>query len=616
MFNFIYVILHLQYMETDNTKHWYQNNIAKFQSQSDKLRRKYHQLSFWRLVVFFLFLALIGTSIYYQSGKTLAGATLIFGIVFGKLINLHNRVKAKKLHFDLLVEINQSELKRLSLDLHSFPDGAQYIDQNHPYCLDLDLFGSHSLFQWLNRTVTKGGEQLLAKSLMQKSTPDEIRSRQEAAKELASSPEWGQRFLAGGMAFKAHDTDIKPFLDWVNTKTTNPKWYKPALFVLPFLTLILTAAYFGDVLSGYFVLAALAINVLILKRVQPMAQNTYDETHRSINTLKAFEAMIERIEGSGFHGALLQDLRRPFVDKQEMASLTIKQLKDILSRIEVRHNMLYGIFNIYLLLDIIWLLQAESWKRKHGAYISQWFHSLSCYEFLVSLGLTAHSQRTYTFPAVVEEQYIFQTKALGHPLIPNNERVSNHFEIQKKGAVVVLTGSNMSGKSTFLRTVGVNVVMAGMGGSVCASSMQIGDFSLFTSMRTTDSLEQHVSSFYAELERISQLIEQLKQGIPTLFLLDELLKGTNSQDRHLGSSTLIRQLHQGPAFGIISTHDLSLGELSQHHQDIDNFSFNSELRAGKLNFDYKLQHGLCKSFNASELMAKMGIDIEKGHGDH
>jgi DNA mismatch repair ATPase MutS len=217
---------------------------------------------------------------------------------------------------------------------------------------------------------------------------------------------------------------------------------------------------------------------------------------------------------------------------------------------------------------------------------------------------------------VVEENYLYKATALGHPLIDQNERVTNHFEIQKKGAVVVLTGSNMSGKSTFLRTVGVNAVLAGMGGSVCADSMQIGDFSLFTSMRTTDSLEQHVSSFYAELERISQLIEQLKQGLPTLFLLDELLKGTNSQDRHLGSSTLIRQLHQGPAFGIISTHDLSLGELSQHHQDIDNFSFNSELRAGKLSFDYKLQHGLCKSFNASELMAQMGIDIEKGHGDH
>ena len=131
-------------MERDNIKHWYQNNIAKFQSQSDKLQRKYNQLSFWRLVVFFLFLALIGTSIYYQSGKTLAGATLIFGMVFGKLVNVHNRVKAKKLHVDLLIEINQSELKRQSLELQAFPDGIQYIDQKHPYCQDLDLFGSHS----------------------------------------------------------------------------------------------------------------------------------------------------------------------------------------------------------------------------------------------------------------------------------------------------------------------------------------------------------------------------------------------------------------------------------------------------------------------------------------
>jgi DNA mismatch repair ATPase MutS len=173
----------------------------------------------------------------------------------------------------------------------------------------------------------------------------------------------------------------------------------------------------------------------------------------------------------------------------------------------------------------------------------------------------------------------------------------------------------MSGKSTFLRTIGVNIVLARLGAPVCAEILTLGDFLLFTSMRTTDSLEQHVSSFYAELERISQLIEQLKQGIPTLFLLDELLKGTNSQDRHLGSSTLIRQLNQGPTFGIISTHDLSLGELSEEHQYIQNFSFNSELREGELIFDYKLRHGICESFNATELMARMGIDIEKDHSN-
>ncbi len=566
-------------------------------------------------MVFLLFMALIGTSIYYQSGETLAGVTLIFGIVFGKLINIHNRVKTKKLHYDLLVEINQSELKRLSLDLRSFIDGAQYLDQNHQYCLDLDLFGSHSLFQWLNRTVTLGGEELLAYSLIQKSTINEINSRQKAVKELASSPDWGQQFLASGMAFNARDNDIKPFLDWVNAKATNPKWFKPALFVLPLIALILTTAYFGGILSGYLVLAVLVINALILKRVQPMAQNTYDETHRSINILKAYEAMIECIEGSDFHCTLLQDLRRPFVDKQEMASRTIKQLKNILSRIEVRHNMLYWIFNIYFLLDVIWLLQAESWKRKHSAYVSKWFRSQSNYELLVSLGLTAHSQGAYTFPTVVEDKYIFKAKSLGHPLIPNNERVTNDFELQNKGTVVVLTGSNMSGKSTFLRTIGVNIVLARLGAPVCAEILTLGDFLLFTSMRTTDSLEQHVSSFYAELERISRLIEQLKQGIPTLFLLDELLKGTNSQDRHLGSSTLIRQLNQGPTFGIISTHDLSLGELSEEHQYIQNFSFNSELREGELIFDYKLRHGICESFNATELMARMGIDIEKDHSN-
>ncbi len=598
-------------MTANTNQAWYLTNITEFQSQSDRLQRKYKLLSIWRMVVFFLFLVLISTGIYFQNIELLIGSVAVSIFAFGALVNHHHWVKAKKLHFDLLVGLNRNEIKRLSLDLHDFSEGKEYINTHHPYCLDLDLFGTHSIFQWLNRTVTKNGEQMLADHLLQNPAINEVKSRQEAIKELAASPAWGQQFLANGMAFESQPTDIGSLVDWVSEQTANPKWFKPALFVLPFLALALTTAYFSWALSGYWVLAVLAINSFLLYRVQPIAQDTYDETHSSINTLKAYEAMIGCIENSDFKSSLLLDLRRPFMDnKQEQASKTIKQLKNILSRIEVRQNVLYWIFNAYFLLDIIWLLQAANWKLKHGKYVSKWFNSINAYEELVSLGLAAHSQPKGVFPSITEKTYTFKAEVMGHPLIPFSERVTNNIELQKRGAIMVLTGSNMSGKSTFLRTIGVNWVLAKMGTSVCAASMQVGDFTLFTSMRTTDSLEQHVSSFYAELERISQLIKQLKHGIPTLFLLDELLKGTNSQDRHLGSSTLIRQLHKEPAFGIISTHDLSLGALSEHHQDIENFSFNSELKEGKLTFDYKLQHGLCKSFNASELMAQMGIEIE------
>jgi hypothetical protein len=601
--------------DSTNIKSWYQDNANKFKAKSVALQAKYNRLSLLRLLVFFLFLALIGMSLYYRSGALLIGVTLIFGLVFGRLIQIHNRVKAKKLHYDRLAEINCQEIQRISLDLQNFPDGSQYQDPGHPYCLDLDLFGSHSLFQWLNRTASVGGERLLARLLLEKSSPKEISARQEAVRELSSAPQWCQDFLASGKGNKVHD-DIDAFLDWVGTIAEHPKWFKPVLLILPVLTLGMTAAYFAGYLSGYLVLGILAINSVLLYRVKPMAAHTYSETHRSINILKSYEAMIVRIEQSNFESKLLSNLRTPFIDKQERASATINQLKNILSRVETRNNIFYHIFNAFFFLDIIWLIQAKQWKLKHGVHISHWFESLAAYEVLVSLALTAHSQSNFSYPSLVTDGFYFSTEELGHPLIPENERIANDFSLENQGTVVVLTGSNMSGKSTFLRTIGINIVLARLGAPVCATRMTLGDFSLFTSMRTTDSLEEHVSSFYAELKRIRSLIQMIEETDATMFLLDELLKGTNSQDRNLGSVALIKQLNKGAAYGLISTHDLSLGTLTNHLENVANFSFNSEFINGQLTFDYKLCEGLCKSFNASELMAQMGIDIESNPSNH
>jgi len=261
-------------------------------------------------------------------------------------------------------------------------------------------------------------------------------------------------------------------------------------------------------------------------------------------------------------------------------------------------------------LDLIYLIQSERWKSKNGKKVVLWFESLSQFEFLASLGCTAHSQPDFVFPITVNDPYQFHADTLGHPLIPDHERICNDFSLADKGTTGILTGSNMSGKSTFLRTLGVNVVLARMGSTVCARNLNIGDFLLFTSMRTTDSLKQHVSSFYAELERIRQLIQLVEAGLPVMFLLDELLKGTNSEDRHTGSAALVKQLSKANAFGLISTHDLSLGRLAEQGDQLVNYSFNCQLINGALNFDYKLQTGICVSFNATELMAQMGIALD------
>ena len=203
---------------------------------------------------------------------------------------------------------------------------------------------------------------------------------------------------------------------------------------------------------------------------------------------------------------------------------------------------------------------------------------------------------------------------MGHVLLSTEDRICNDFSLIGKGSIVVLTGSNMSGKSTFLRTIGTNAVLALMGSPVCAQELVISPYRIFTSMRTTDSLEENTSSFYAELKRLKQLIQLVEQTQPVLFLLDEVLKGTNSRDRHQGAAALIKQLSQKTAAGLVSTHDLALGALSDQMSQVQNFSFNSHMENGRLVFDYQLREGLCKSFNASQLMIQMGIELDDTSG--
>lgn len=594
----------------DHIENWFQQNITRYQQQSQEQQRKSNLISTLRMVVFLLFITLSVVCFYQNWWPLLTFSLIAFGFLFGYLVNTHNSVRAKKKHYDLLVGINQDELKRLSLDLKGFGSGLEYSIPDHPYCVDLDLFGAHSLFQWLNRTVTNGGAKLLAHGLLQTPPPETTLQQQQAVKELSEKADWSQHFLANGLAFKKNAAQVDSFLDWVSTPTTLPKWLKPALFVLPAVAIGLTAAYFIGALPGYWAFVALAINGFLLYKVQPLAEQTYQQTSQSISTLRSYEAMIANIENTEFSSQLLVALRTSFVDKSERASVTIGQLKKLLSRIEVRQNFFYWIFNTYFLLDLIWLIQSEQWKARHSKHTAHWFESINRYELLISLGSTAYSQHQFSYPELALKSYCFKASGLAHPLIPVQERVGNDFAIENQGTVVVLTGSNMSGKSTFLRTLGVNIILARLGLPVCASKLELGDFALFTSMRTTDSLEQHVSSFYAELERINKLIRLLEHHTPTLFLLDELLKGTNSRDRNLGSTALIKQLSQSAAFGIVSTHDLSLGAISETQSMVKNFSFNSTFQNGKISFDYKLRPGLCQSFNATELMIQMGIDLK------
>jgi DNA mismatch repair ATPase MutS len=317
------------------------------------------------------------------------------------------------------------------------------------------------------------------------------------------------------------------------------------------------------------------------------------------------------IEKENFFSEDLKVRQTIFMHNQKPASVAIAELAATLRNLNYRNNAyFYALFGIISLWDLQYLIKTEDWKQRYRKALPQWIEALGDWEAMNSLAGFAYSNPHYIFPVISEQALQLRAEGLGHVLIKEDKRINNDIAFDGLGKTLVITGSNMSGKSTFLRTVGVNVVLALAGAPVCARSFTVSVVQVFTSMRTQDSLEESVSSFYAELKRLRQLIQRVDRSTPTLYFLDEILKGTNSKDRHHGAKALIRQLHRYPASGFISTHDLELGNMADEHSDyVQNYSFSSEVVAGKLLFDYKLREGICQSFNASELMKQIGIEM-------
>jgi len=277
--------------------------------------------------------------------------------------------------------------------------------------------------------------------------------------------------------------------------------------------------------------------------------------------------------------------------------------------ISIGGNPTYSLLNSFLLIDIYLIIGIEKWKSKNKAFLKTWSEVVSEFEVINSLAGFCYSNPSYTFPQLEEKNNYIHFESLGHPLINSNKRVCNNFHSEGQGDVVLITGSNMGGKSTFLRTVGVNLVLALAGAPCCAKQGQVSNLKIYTSMRTQDNLKEGISSFYAELSRIEKMLKLIESSQNTFFLLDEMFKGTNSEDRHKGGFSLINQLSMLKTSGIIATHDIELAKLSGNKRLVTNYSFNSEIKDNSMIFSYELHPGICNDFNASELMEKSGIKI-------
>lgn len=591
----------------------YQERLQKF----DEIRAKLHQqsnfLTILRLSTFFIGLAAI---IFVFNYYGMIGFAVLFAflLLFAILVNRHDRIKAQLKHYEHLVEINQGELKALDHDFAHFADGTEYLDIEHPYVNDLDLFGEASVFQLFNRTTTKIGSTTLAGWLSAPTNKAEILDRQAATEALQERYEWRQEWQAKGMSIEADKENWQVLHQWIqqdpyfiNSRfVTLLTYILPVLMILAIISLCLQITGIAPILILWF------INLAFIKTNLNDANKIVNLTAKHSDTFKIYQQLFEHYETPDWKAKKLQELKSKLIVDDLTASKKIEQLSKLSSNLNARYNLVtLLILNTFFLWEMIFCLRLEHWKKEVKDYLEDWFKTIGEIEALNSFANLRFNYPDWAMPTINDAFFAIKAKAAGHPLIDPRQRVANELEIEQSGKILLITGSNMAGKSTFLRTVGINIVLAMAGAPVCAKHMETSIATVHTSMRNRDSVQDSASSFYAELYNLKKIIDVVEaKEIPCFFLLDEILKGTNSQDRHQGSVALIHQLLANNGVGLVSTHDLALCHLAEKSEGkIENWCFEVQIQEGEMYFDYRFKPGVCQSMNATLLMKKMGIMI-------
>lgn len=588
----------------------YEKRVESFKNKKAKIKNHMVFLSFMR---FFSFIVLIATVVFIIKNFNLFRLGLsitVFGFFIFLIIHYLKKAEILK-HFKNLIKINSDEKDVLNYKFSGFFNGENYIDREHAYSFDLDLFGQGSLYQYLNRTVTIVGRDLLANRLLySKSNKQIIESQQKAISELSLKIDWRQNFLATGYSCSISNNDNRKIDFWLNKAVffINKISFKILVIALPIITLSSLVLLIVGVTNYswfmFFALTQLFIASFFLRRTNKEQRIVSEE----ISILKNYSKLICLIEDEDFNSELFCNLQNDLITDSVNAKLAFKKLTRIIDAFDTRLNIFLGvILNATLMWDLYSVMRLEKWKQKYGKNIKQWINVIAEFDVYCSLANFAYNNPEFTYPTISND-IVLNATDLGHPLIPQTQRVNNNFTINKIGEIDIITGANMAGKSTFLRTIGINFILAHNGMPVCATNFEFKIMDLFSGMRTADSLKENESYFYAELKRLKYIIDKLKQGRATLILLDEILKGTNSLDKAKGSWKFVEHLITLKATGIVATHDLTLCDIEKEYpENIRNKCFEVDIDGQKISFDYKLKSGITKNMNASILMKQMGI---------
>ena len=568
------------------------------------LRAKVVRLSLLRLIAF------LGLGAFFILSLTDGGfwifLLLAFLVLFVSLIKQFNHHKDQERIYLAIEQLEKRKQCRQDRQLADLDAGLEFADKAHPFSGDLDLFGTHSLFQLLNHSHSPSGKKALAALMGSSFDPNLAQQRREAVAELQEKPAFLRAMEAIGLAFaQGKQTSWKLWLEQAERASLLHKVLAVLgpLGGLCMLVLIAQGILPQAVLGAWFLLGILLLG-LVFGSLKKAA-----EAIPVAATLQSLRLRAEEIEATPFSAALLKQDQTRLLAEGKPASQQLQELDTLGLWVQNRLNLLYLPINLLFWTDFILYLWLVQWKIKVSSSLIQLPETLEAWEVWVSLGSfeveVGHAGiATWSQAPILEAEQVF------HPLLHPAKAVANSISLNADRKLVLLTGSNMSGKTTFMRTLGINAVLVNLGLRPFAERMTLGSLQLFTSMRNTDNLGESVSSFYAELFRIRTLLQRLEQGEAIFFLLDEILKGTNTQDRISGSKALVAQLLPSQGLGMISTHDIELAALGEKEARVQNYSFHSEILDQEILFDYRLKEGACPSFNAHKLMELMGIKFE------
>ena len=591
----------------------YQRIAEEGRSELNKVQNKIYRIGSLRLL---LFVAGIAGIIYFWSSGwiVLTGIIAVTLLPFILLIKYHNRLFHRKDYLEKKIAINEQELSALNYDTSSFEDGAEFIDPAHLYSYDLVVFGPHSLFQYINRTCTQLGISLLANwmgtHLVNKK---EIESRQEAIRELTSELNFRQEFRILGLLYKGKAADEDELKAWAKS----PSVFRKNVFfrMLPLLASGINILCIALAIAGIIPLTVFGIlwlcfvfaSFCFTSKITKM-QAVYG---KKLQILATYANLLRLIENQPMKSPILKEVREWIGDEKQTASHSIQRLSKLMNELDQRNNAyIYATLNGLFFWEIRKIIQIEGWKEQYASELPRWLTAIAHMDALCSLATFAYNHPDYSYPIITTQSFSLRAASMGHPLMNRDKCVRNDIDIEKRPFFIIITGANMAGKSTYLRTVGINYLLACIGTPVCARSMELYPVQLITSLRTSDSLNDNESYFFAELKRLKLIIDKLQAGEELFIILDEILKGTNSMDKQKGSLALIKQFMTLQANGIIATHDLMLGTLADiYPDDIRNYRFEADITDNELTFSYRLREGVAQNMNACFLMKKMGIAV-------